>query len=176
MEQTREPILAPDAQKIISKAAGLTQTALASDMGRTVRTVIQHGPEGLLQKLSRAAQHHVSDPLGQLRTLVAEQGQHFEQLRASITQMGQSLAALGDGGAAAPGAERHRSLLMNAQAEAIQGLTFLAIKGQQVQSETVRALEIASHQQPAPAQHLMQKWIYYLIGLSVIWSMLGMIF
>jgi hypothetical protein len=172
MEQTREPILASDAAKLLSKAAGLTQTALASDMGKVVKTAIKAGPDGLMQQLTQAAQTHVPDPLAQLRTLVAEQGQHFEALRGSIAQIGQSLAGVNS--EAHDAGRQHHVALFNAQAEAIQGLTLLAIKGQQTQAALVKALEQAGSAKSEP--HPMQKWIYYMVGFSMLWSMLGMIF
>ncbi len=62
MEQTREPIFTPDAGKLVGKAVGMTQAALASDAGKAVRSVIAHGPDGLMQHLSQAAQKHTHDP------------------------------------------------------------------------------------------------------------------
>jgi len=168
----REPILGADAAQMLQKANAFTQTTLGTTMGQAVRTVIKSGPEGLMQQLSQAAQNQVPDPLAQMRRLVAEQGQHFENLRGSIAQIGQSLAAI-NAEVATP-AGQHQVALLNAQAEAIQGLTLLSIKGQQLQAEMVKAIEAGAAQKPA--QHPMQKYIYYMVGFMMVWSMIQMIF
>ena len=63
--------------------------------------------------------------------------------------------------------------LLNAQAEAIQGLTLLVLKGQQVQAELINAVDGQSARAGASG---MPKWIYYMMGAMMVWSMLGMIF
>ena len=63
MEQTREPIFNADPSKLVSRAVGAAQTALASEAGQAVRTAIAKGQDGLLQHLSQAAQKHAHDPL-----------------------------------------------------------------------------------------------------------------
>jgi hypothetical protein len=170
MDQTRESIVTPDAKAFMAQAAGLTRAALRSDVGKVVANAVAKGPDGVLQQLTKAAERQIPDPLAQLRALVSEQGQHFEQLRSSIGQIGQSLAQMNQ----QPTVDANLALL-NAQSEAIQGLTLLAIKGQQLQLEAVNAMEAVS-KQSMPQQHPMQKWIYYMMGFMMLWSMLGIIF
>ena len=43
MEQTREPFSRRMPSKLVGKAVGLTQAALASDAGKAVRSVIAKG-------------------------------------------------------------------------------------------------------------------------------------
>ncbi|MBM6594701.1 hypothetical protein [Microvirga pudoricolor] len=172
LEQTREPILNADAGRLVTKAVDLTQTALASDAGKAVRTAILKGPEGLMQQLSQAAQTKAHDPLTQARLVLAEQRQHFDAMRTAIVQMGQSLEQLN--GAAPSGASQSPTMaLLNAQSEAIQGLTLLALKGQQMQGELINAVDAQAHR---AASSGMPKWIYYIMGFMMIWSMLGVIF
>ena len=71
MEQTREPLLNADAGKLVSKAVGMTQTALALDAGKAVRAALLKGQDGLMQHLSQAAQKHAHDPITQARVLLA---------------------------------------------------------------------------------------------------------
>ena len=94
MDQTREPLFTPDAGKIVGKAVGITQAALASDAGKAVRSVIAQGPDGLMQHSSRAAQTHTHDPITQARLLLAEQSQNFDVMRTAIAQIGTSLTHL----------------------------------------------------------------------------------
>ncbi|MGO4570518.1 hypothetical protein [Microvirga sp. 2TAF3] len=172
MEQTREPLLNPDAGKLVGKAVGLTQAALASDAGKAVRAAITQGQDGLMQHLSQAAQKHVPDPITQARMLLAEQSQNFDAMRNAIGQIGQSLTHLNETAPDAQTRQLHTTALLNAQAEAIQGLTLLVLKGQQVQAELINAVDGQSRQS-APG---MPKWIYYMMGAMMVWSMLGMIF
>jgi hypothetical protein len=110
MDQSRESIVTPNAKAFMTQAAGLTQAALRSDMGKVVATAITKGPDTVLQQLAKAAEKQAPDPLTVMRNLVAEQSQHFEALRNSIGQIGQSLADLNQ----RPTAEANVALL-NAQ-------------------------------------------------------------
>ncbi|KAB0268351.1 hypothetical protein [Microvirga brassicacearum] len=171
MEQTREPLFTPDAGKIVGKAVGLTQAALASDAGKAVRSVIAQGPDGLMQHLSQAAQKHTHDPVTQARLLLAEQSQNFDVMRSAIGKIGTSLAHLNETESQAQ--HPHATAVLNAQAEAIQGLTLLVLKGQQVQTELINAVD---GQAARAGSSGMPKWIYYMMGAMMVWSMLGMIF
>lgn len=173
MEQTREPVLNPDAGKLVGKAVSMTQAALATDAGKAVRAAVTQGQEGLMQHLSQAAQKHIPDPLTQARMLLAEQSQNFDVMRAAIGKIGHSLGHLNETKADAQAQQPHTAELLNAQAEAIQGLTLLVLKGQQVQGELISAID-AQSRQSAPSG--MPKWIYYMMGAMMVWSMLGMIF
>ncbi|MBF9233305.1 hypothetical protein [Microvirga alba] len=172
MDKTREPLLTPDAGKLVGKAVGLTQTALASEAGQAVRAVIAKGPDGLMQHLSKAAEKHAPDPLIQARMLLAEQSQNFDVMRSAIGKIGESLDHLNQCAPEAQAQAPHMAALLNAQAEAIQGLTFLVLKGQQVQSELINAIDGHSRSN-APG---MPKWIYYAMGGMMIWSLLTMVF
>jgi hypothetical protein len=173
MEQTREPLLNADASKLVSKAVGVTQTALASDAGKAVRAAIAKGPDGLMQHLSQAAQKHVPDPLTQARILLAEQSQNFDVMRGAIGQIGQSLAQVNETAPEAQAQPSHVNALLNAQAEAIQGLTLLVLKGQQVQAELINAVDAGSRAVAAPG---MPKWATYAMGGMMVWSLITMVF
>jgi hypothetical protein len=174
MEQTREPILTPNAGKLASKAIDLTKSALASEAGKAaLRTAITKGPDGLMQHLARAAEKAAPDPITQARLLLAEQSQNFDVMRGAIGQIGQSLAELHQAAPDAQAQQPHTVALLNAQAEAIQGLTLLVLKGQQVQTELINAVDAQTHR---GAQNGMPKWIYYAMGAMMVWSMLGMVF
>jgi hypothetical protein len=172
MEQTREPLFNPDAAKIVGRAVGMAQTALNSDAGKAVRSAIAKGPDGLMQHLTQAAQKAVPDPITQARVLLAEQSQNFDVMRGAIGQIGQSLAGLNE---AAPGTQAqqpHVTALLNAQAEAIQGLTLLVLKGQQVQTELINAVDAGPRAAAAPG---LPKWATYAMGGMMVWSLLTMI-
>jgi hypothetical protein len=173
MEQAREPLLNPDAGKIVSRAVDMTQTALNSDAGKALRAAVLKGQDGLMQHLSQAAQKNMPDPLTQARVLLAEQSQNFDVLRNAIGQIGESLGAL-DAAAPKSGAQQqHVTKLLNAQSEAIQGLTLLVLKGQQVQTELINAVDTQTRSAAAPG---MPKWVYYAMGGMMVWSMLSMVF
>ena len=92
-----------------------------------------------MQHLSQAAQKHAHDPITQARVLLAEQSQNFDVMRSAIGKIGASLAHLNE---VEPDAHHpHATALLNAQAEAIQGLTLLVLKGQQVQAELIDAVD-----------------------------------
>ena len=92
-----------------------------------------------MQHLSQAAQKHAHDPITQARVLLAEQSQNFDVMRSAIGKIGTSLAHLNE---VEPEAQHpHATALLNAQAEAIQGLTLLVLKGQQVQAELINAVD-----------------------------------
>jgi len=174
MEQTREPILTPNAGQLVGKAVDMTKAALASEAGKAaLRTVITKGPDGLMQHLAQAAQKHAPDPITQARLMLAEQGQHFDAMRGAIGQIGQSLAELNESGAGSQTQPPHVVALLNAQAEAIQGLTLLVLKGQQVQAELINAVDAQARQ---PATNGMPKWIYYAMGAMMVWSLITMVF
>jgi len=173
MEQTREPLLNADAGKLMSKAVGVAQTALASDAGKAVRVAMLKGQDGLMQHLSQAAQKHMPDPLTQARVLLAEQSQNFDVMRNAIGQIGQSLAQLNEAKPDLQAQQPHVTTLLNAQAEAIQGLTLLVLKGQQVQTELINAVDAQSRTAGTPG---MPKWVYYIMGAMMAWSMLTMVF
>jgi hypothetical protein len=174
MEQTREPIFSPHAGKIVGKAVDMTKTALASDAGKAaLRAAITKGPDGLMQHLAQAAQKAMPDPITQARLLLAEQSQNFDVMRSAIGQIGQSLAQLNDTAPEAKTQQPHILTLLNAQAEAIQGLTLLVLKGQQVQAELINAVDAQARQ---PSASGMPKWIYYAMGAMMAWSMLTMVF
>jgi hypothetical protein len=143
-----------------------------SDAGKIVKNVIRSRPDGLIQHFVRNAQGQGPDSIAQLHSLIAEQGQYLDRLRASIARIGQSLAEI-DGETEMADAGRRQMLLLKAQAEAIQGLTLLAIKGQHLQAETVRTVEILAGE-PAPPQGV-SPWIYCLIGLSIVGSLVGLL-
>lgn len=172
MEQTREPVLNADAGMLVSRAVGITQTALASDAGKAVRAALTKGQDGLMQHLNQAAQKHAPDPLTQARVLLSEQSQNFDVMRGAIGQIGQSLAQLNE---TAPGQAQqpHINALLNAQAEAIQGLTLLVLKGQQVQSELISAVDAGSRTAATP---MMPKWATYAMGGMMVWSLITMVF
>jgi hypothetical protein len=172
MEQTREPLFTPDAGKLVSKAVSMTQTALASDAGKAVRVAIAKGPDGLMQHLAQAAQKHAPDPITQARLLLAEQAKNFDVMRGAIGQIGQSLGHLNETTPEAQAQQAHVAALLNAQAEAIQGLTLLVLKGQQVQAELINAIDGHSRQ---PVGGGMPKWIYYAMGAMMVWSLLTMV-
>jgi hypothetical protein len=174
MEQTREPIFTPNAGQLVGKAVDMTKTALASEAGKAaIRTVITKGPDGLMQHLAQAAQKHAPDPVTQARLLLAEQSQHFDAMRGAIGQIGQSLADVNDPQSGRQAHDPHVTSLLNAQAEAIQGLTLLVLKGQQVQAELINAVDAQARQ---PAANGMPKWIYYAMGAMMVWSMITMVF
>jgi len=174
MEQTREPILSPNAGRLVGKAVDMTKTALASETGKAaLRAAVTKGPDGLMQHLAQAAQKHAPDPITQARLLLSEQSQNFDVLRNAIGQIGQSLTQLNDTATEAQNRQSHVSALLNAQAEAIQGLTLLVLKGQQVQAELINAVDAQSHR---PGSSGMPKWIYYVMGGMMVWSMLTMVF
>ena len=173
MDQTREPGLNADPGRLVSKAVGMTQTALASDTGKAVRAAIVKGPDGLMQHLSQAAQKHTHDPLTQARVLLAEQSQNFDVMRGAIGQIGQSLAQLNEAAPEAKAPQSPVNALLNAQAEAIQGLTLLVLKGQQVQSELINAVDAGSRTAAAP---VMPKWATYAMGGMMVWSLITMVF
>ena len=168
MQQTREPVLNTDASKLVNKAVGLTQAALASDAGKAVRAAIAKGPDGLMQHLSDAAQKHAPDPVTQARVLLAEQSQNFDVMRSAIGKIGESLAHVN---ATETQAQPHAVALLNAQAEAIQGLTLLVLKGQQVQAQLIEAVDAGARQ---GSRNGMPRWIYYIMGAMMAWSMLTM--
>lgn len=173
MEQTREPLLNADTGKLVSRAVEMTQTALATDAGKAVRAAITKGQDGLMQHLSQAAQKHIPDPLTQARVLLAEQSQNFDVLRSAIGQIGQSLVQLNETAPAPQAQQPHVNALLNAQAEAIQGLTLLVLKGQQVQSELISAVDAGSRTAATP---VMPKWATYAMGGMMVWSLLTMVF
>jgi hypothetical protein len=92
-------------------------------------------------------------------------------MRSAIAKIGTSLAALNENEPTAP--PSHATVLLNAQAEAIQGLTRLVLKGQQVQAELINA---SASQTAQTGTSGMPKWIYYIMGVMMIWNLLGMIF
>jgi hypothetical protein len=117
-----------------------------------------------------------SQPLGpdmipQLRLLLTEQSQHLDRLRVAIVRVGQSLAEI-DAEPEEEVGQRYVPLL-RAQAEAIQGLTLLAIKGQNLQAETVAALELLTEAPPLPTD---LRWAYPLVALSVVLSLIALLF
>ncbi|WP_210495756.1 hypothetical protein [Microvirga antarctica] len=171
MDPSREPVFTPDAGKLVGKAVGLTQAALASDAGKAVQSVIAQGPQGLMQHLSQAAKTPAHDPVTQARVLMAEQSQHFDVMRSAIGKIGASLAHINE--MEPEGQHPQTTALFNAQAEAIQGLTLLILKGQQVQTELITAIDGQAARTGAQS---MPKWIYYMMGAMMVWSMLGMIF
>ncbi|HZH51954.1 MAG TPA: hypothetical protein VEZ16_08745 [Microvirga sp.] len=174
MEQTREPILTPNAGQLVGKAVDMTKAALASEAGKAaLRTVITKGPDGLMQHLAQAAQKHAPDPITQARLMLAEQSQNFDVMRGAIGQIGQSLAELNETEAGRQAQPPHVVALLNAQAEAIQGLTLLVLKGQQVQAELINAVDAQARQ---PATNGMPKWIYYAMGAMMVWSLITMVF
>jgi hypothetical protein len=179
MDQSREPLLAPDAQTFLARAAGLAQTALTSDAGKILREIIRTGPGSLAQHFARTAQNQDPQPMAHLNALLAEQNQHFDQLRTAIGQVGQTLKALKAETEARPADARNLAAL-SVQAEAIQVLTLLALKGQQLQTETVKTLEFMAcqlefmaYQKPQPADAI-PTWIYYTIGFAVFCGVLGL--
>jgi hypothetical protein len=111
------------------------------------------------------------DLLGQLRLLLAEQSQHLDRLRGSIARIGQALSQV-DSEAQGDDATRQVPLL-KAQAEAIQGLTLLAIKGQRLQAETIAALDVLTD---LPPPRSTPTWLYSLVGASVVLSLLAFLF
>lgn len=173
MEQTREPITSPNADRIVGKAVSMTQAALASDAGKAVRAAITQGQAGLMQHLSDAAQKNMPDPLTQARVLLAEQSQNFDAMRGAIGQIGESLHHLNDPAMDPHAQQSHAMALLNAQAEAIQGLTLLVLKGQQVQTQLIQAMDA---QPRTAAPNGMPKWAYYAMGVMMVWSCLTMIF
>ncbi|MBZ6077535.1 hypothetical protein [Microvirga puerhi] len=174
MEQSREPTLRPNADQLVGKAVSMTQAALASDAGKAVRVALTKGQEGLMQHLSQAAQKNMPDPLTQARVLLAEQSQNFDVMRGAIGQIGESLAHLNEAAPDPHAREPHIASLLNAQAEAIQGLTLLLLKGQQVQTQLIDAMGAHSGASAAPGG--MPKWAYYAMGGMMVWSFLTMIF
>ncbi|MCB8819522.1 hypothetical protein [Microvirga rosea] len=174
MEQTREPLLRPNADQLVSKAVGMTQAALASDAGKAVRAAISQGQAGLMQHLSQAAQQNMPDPLTQARVLLAEQSQNFDVMRGAIGQIGECLAHLNETSSDPHTREPHMTTLLNAQAEAIQGLTLLVLKGQQVQTQLINAVETNSR--TASAAGGMPKWAYLAMGAMTVWSLITMVF
>jgi hypothetical protein len=171
MEQTREPIFTQNAGKLVGKAVDMTKSALATDAGKAaLRAAITKGPDGLMQHLAQAAEKHAPDPITQARLLMAEQSQNFDVMRTAIGQIGHSLAEMNETAREAQSLPPHVTALLNAQAEAIQGLTLLVLKGQQVQTALINAVDAQAHQ-AAPG---MPKWIYYAMGAMMIWSLLSM--
>ncbi|WP_230529899.1 hypothetical protein [Microvirga roseola] len=159
-----------DAGKLASKAAGITRSAMSTDAGRALRAAFLKGQDGLMQHLSQAAQSHGPDPLTQARVLLAEQRQSFDVMRNAIGQIGHSLSQMDE--TPDPAARQpHIASLLNAQAEAIQGLTLLVLKGQKVQAELINAVDAQSRVAAAPGG--MPKWIYYAMGAMMIWSLLS---
>jgi hypothetical protein len=126
-----------------------------------------------MQHLSQAAQKAAPDPITQARLLLAEQSTNFDVMRGAIGQIGQSLAQLHETAPDAQAQQPHTAALLNAQAEAIQGLTLLVLKGQQVQAELINAVASQAHQ---PSASGMPKWIYYAMGAMMVWSMMTMVF
>lgn len=173
MDQSHQSPTSPNADKLVGKAVSMTQAALASDAGKAVRVALTKGQEGLIQHLSDAAQKNAPDPITQARLLLAEQSQNFDVMRGAISQIGQSLAHLNDTTPDPQARQPHTMTLLNAQAEAIQGLTLLVLKGQQVQAELINAVDAQSRQTTNTG---MPKWIYYIMGAMMVWSFLGMIF
>jgi hypothetical protein len=174
MEQTREPIFTQNAGKLVGKAVDMTKSALATDVGKAaLRTAIAKGPDGLMQHLAQAAEKHAPDPITQARLLMAEQSQNFDVMRTAIGQIGHSLAEMNETAREAQSLPPHVTALLNAQAEAIQGLTLLVLKGQQVQTELINAVDTQAHR-AAPTG--MPKWGYYAMGAMMVWSMLSMVF
>lgn len=171
MDKPREPLFTPDAGKLVGKAVGLTQSALASEAGQAVRAVIAKGQDGLMEHLSKAAAKQAPNPLSQARVLLAEQGQNFDTMRSAIGKIGESLELLNRVPADQQVQAAYMTALLNAQAEAIQGLTLLVLKGQQVQTELANAMDGQSRSR-APA---MPKWVYYAMGGMMIWSLLTML-
>ena len=172
MDQPREPLLTSDAGKLVSKAVGMTRNAMGSEAGKALQAAIAKGPDGLIQHLSGVAEKHAPDPLVQARIRLAEQNQNFDTMRTAIAKIGHSLEGV-NGPVDAPGRHIHVTDLLNAQAEAIQGLTLLVLKGQQVQGELINAIDGQVRHAPRAG---MPKWIYYMMGAMMVWSMLGMIF
>jgi hypothetical protein len=172
MEQTQDPLPPSDAARLVGKAVTLTQAALATDAGKAVRAAVAQGQEGLMQHLAQAAQKQAPDPITQARLLLSEQSQNFDVMRKAIGQIGQSLERLNEAAPDAQARQPYATALLNAQAEAIQGLTLLVLKGQQVQAELISAVD-AQSRVAAPG---MPKWFYYAMGGMMLWSMLGMIF
>src|SRR3954453_17588771 len=150
MQQSREPILNADAGQLMAKAIGLTQTALASDTGKAVRAAIAKGPDGLLGQMTQSPQSSAPDPVTQASLVLAEHRRHFDVMRAAIIQMGQSLDHLNASQTGEPHRQSPTIALLNAQSEAIQGLTLLALKGQQMQTELINAVAAQSQRITAP--------------------------
>jgi len=93
--------------------------------------------------------------------------------RGAIGQIGESLHHLNDPAVDPHAQQSHAMALLNAQAEAIQGLTLLVLKGQQVQTQLIQAMDA---QPRTAAPNGMPKWAYYAMGVMMVWSCLTMIF
>jgi hypothetical protein len=127
--------------------------------------------DDLLRDYVRDSQRQGPDTIAQLRLLLTEQSQHLDRLRVAIARIGHYLAEID----AEPEEEVGQSHgpLLRAQAEAIKGLTLLAIKGQHLQAETVAALELLTDAPPLPSD---LRWVYPLVGLSIVLSLVALLF
>ena len=94
-------------------------------------------------------------------------------MRNAIGQIGHSLTALDETAQDAKAQQPHVASLLKAQAEAIQGLTLLVLKGQQVQTELINAVDSQSR---TAAPNGMPNWAYYAMGGMMVWSLLTTVF
>jgi hypothetical protein len=171
MEHPREPTHDADAGRRIAPVTDLTPGALAPGEGKAPRTAIPKGSDGLRQALRPAAQDGTRDPITQARLLLAEQHHHFDAMRSAVVQMGQSLDLLN--GAPNGTAPSPTMTLLNAQSEAIQGLTLLVLKGQQMQAELINAIDARTHRVAASG---IPGWAYAIMGFTMVWGLLGILF
>ncbi len=171
MEQPRETTHNADVGRHVTQAMDLTPSAPVSDPGKAPRAAILQGPEGLGQPLPPAAQSKSRDPITQARLLLAEQHHHFDAMRSAVVQMGQSLDLLN--GAPNGIAPSPTMTLLNAQSEAIQGLTLLVLKGQQMQMELINAVDAQAHR---VAESGIPGWAYTFMGFMMVWGLLGILF
>ncbi|MET0429967.1 MAG: hypothetical protein ABW026_15915 [Microvirga sp.] len=171
MEQPREPTRNADAGRLITQAMDLTPSAPASDPGTALRAAILKGPEGMRPSPPSAPHAKDRDPITQARLLLAEQHHHFDAMRSAVVQMGQSLDLLN--GAPNGIAPSPTMTLLNAQSEAIQGLTLLVLKGQQMQMELINAVDAQAHR---VAESGIPGWAYTLMGFMMVWGLLGIYF
>jgi hypothetical protein len=129
-------------------------------------------PDDLVQDFVRDMQNPIPEAAAQLRSLLADQGQHLDRLRRAIARIGQSLPEI-DSETQSAECDQPHILLLRAEAEAIQGLTLLAIKGQHLQAEMIAMVELMAHAPPPPSG---QKWVYPAIGVSFLLSLIGILF
>jgi hypothetical protein len=171
MEQPREPTRNADAGRRIAQAIDLAPSAPAPDGKTALPTAILTGPDGIRQPHPPAARTRAQDPITQARLLLAEQHQHFDAMRSAVVQMGQSLDLLN----AAPNgiAPSPTITLLNAQSEAIHGLTLLVLKGQQMQTELINAIDAQTHR---VATSGIPGWAYAVMGFTSVWGLLGILF
>jgi hypothetical protein len=153
MEQIRTTLSTSGARAAAGRTFGKAQGARISDFRRAVLPQITQKAGGSLT---------------QARLLLTEQGQTFNVLCETIGQMGQSLAEL-DKAESQPQDQRlYLNAHLNAQAEAIQGLTLLVLKGQQVQAELIEAVAAQTGPAAAPA---LPRWVPYALGAMTVWCL-----